>query len=254
MKDTTVLIDGDSLIYFEMNKPTLEEALVGIDNRMHTILDAFKTTQYAGFLTQGKCFRYDRATTRPYKGNRKHGDKPIIFPAIKEYLKQQWNFSYFSQLEADDLVAIYREDCEVSGIASPDKDVLHQVPGKHFNYRTAEFITTSEKDAERFLWKQMLMGDSTDGILGIPKVGEKTANAWLNKLEEDPRYGSMPEFVLKKYIEKFGNHQGIHRFAETFKLVYILKTKEEAYNETQLPLPNLIISELEIKNDEELWG
>jgi len=254
MKETTVLIDGDSLIYFEMNKTTLEEALLGIDNRMHTILDAFKATKWAGFLTQGKCFRYERATTRPYKGNRKHGDKPIIFPAIKEYLRQEWGFTHFSQLEADDLVAIYREDCDHAGIASPDKDVLYQVPGRHFNYRTAEFIDTSEEDAERFLWKQMLMGDSTDGILGLPKVGEKTADAWLNELAEDPRYGDMGSFVLKKYQDKFGNHEGIHRFAETFKLVYILKTKEEAYLETSIALPNLIINELTIKTEDDLWG
>ena len=255
MKQKTVLIDGDSLIYFEMGKPSLEEAMMGIDDRIKNILAAYETTQYAGFLTSGKCFRYDRATTRPYKGNRKHGDKPIIFPAIKEYLRQQYGFTSFHQLEADDLVAIYREDCEIAGIASPDKDVLYQIPGKHFNYRSAEFVETSEEAAEKFLWKQMLMGDSTDGIIGIPKVGEKTAEKWLNELAEDPRYGSMPEFVVRKYVEKFGNWEGIHRFAETFKLVYILKTKEEAYKETGLPLPNLIISELETtKNEDELWG
>ena len=253
MKEKIVLIDGDSLIYFEMNKLTLEEALLGIDNRMRTILNAFETTQYAGFLTQGKCFRYDIATTVPYKGNRKDGNKPIIFPAIKEYLKQTWGFTYVSELEADDLVAIYREDCYLPNIASPDKDVLYQVPGKHFNYRTAEFIVTSEEDAERFLWKQMLMGDATDGIIGIPKVGEKTADAWLN---ENLSNENMPEFVLKKYIEKFGVHEGIHRFAETFKLVYILKTKEEAFRQTGVSLPNLQICTLEsetLKIKDELW-
>ena len=255
MKEKTVLIDGDSLIYFEMGKPSFEEAMMGIDDRIKAILEAFETKSFAGFLTSGKCFRYDRATTRPYKGNRKYGDKPVIFPAIKEYLRQQYNFSSFHQLEADDLVAVYREDCDNPVIASPDKDVLCQIPGTHFNYRTAEMIETSEADAERFLWKQMLMGDSTDGIIGIPKVGEKTAEKWLSELEKDPRYGSMPEFVVRKYVEKFGNWEGIHRFAETFKLVYILKTKEEAYKETELPLPNLIITELETtKNEDELWG
>jgi hypothetical protein len=245
----TVLIDGDSLIYFEMGKPTLEEALIGIDNRIRTILEAFDTTQYAGFLTQGKCFRYDRAKTKPYKGNRKYGNKPIIFPAIKEYLKQEWNFTYFSQLEADDLVAIYREDCEYPVIASPDKDVLKQVDSVHFNYRTAKKIGTTKLDAEKFLWKQMLMGDSTDGIPGIPKVGEKTADKWLS----DIKVKEMPAFVLNKFLEKFGNHEGIDKFAETFKLVYILKTKKEAYNETGITLPNLIISELETQKEDDLW-
>ena len=135
----------------------------------------------------------------------------IIFPAIKEYLKQEWNFTYFSQLEADDLVAIYREDCEYPVIASPDKDVLKQVDSVHFNYRTAKKIGTTKLDAEKFLWKQMLMGDSTDGIPGIPKVGEKTADKWLS----DIKVKEMPAFVLNKFLEKFGNHEGIDKFAET---------------------------------------
>ena len=251
---TVALIDGDSLIYFEMGKETLEEALIGIDNRIHTMLEQCNTKKYAGFLTQGKCFRYDRATTRPYKGNRKYGDKPIIFPAIKEYLKQKWGFTYVTELEADDLVAIYREDCDNSIICSPDKDVLKQVESLHFNYRTAEKIETTEIASEKFLWKQMLMGDSTDGIQGIPKVGEKTADAALKGVNVT----EMPSLVLNKYIEKFGTHEGVHRFSETFKLVYILKTKAEAYLETGIPLPNLIISELsepEVEsNSDDLWA
>ena len=83
MKEITALIDGDSLIYYEMGKPTLEEALKGIDNRLEDMFNKTGATQYAGFLTTGKCFRYARAETKPYKGNRKYGDKPIIFPAIK---------------------------------------------------------------------------------------------------------------------------------------------------------------------------
>jgi len=249
----TMLIDGDSLIYFEMGKDTLEEALVGIDHRINTMLSTFQATQYAGFLTQGRCFRYDRATTKPYKGNRRTGSKPIIFPAIKEYLKQRWGFTYIPEFEADDLVAIYREDCENVIIASPDKDVLHQVAATHFNYRTAKTIVTTEEQAESFLWKQMLMGDSTDGIVGIPKIGEKTADACLHKVDIE----DMPKVVLTKYIDRFGAHEGVHRFAETFKLVYILKTKEEAFNETGIPIPNLqicVVEELKVsENKDELW-
>jgi hypothetical protein len=251
---TVALIDGDSLIYFEMGKATLEEALIGIDDRINTMLEQCNTKKYAGFLTQGRCFRYNRATTRPYKGNRKHGDKPIIFPAIKEYLKQKWGFTYITELEADDLVAIYREDCEKYIICSPDKDVLKQVDSVHFNYRTAEKIGTTKMDSEKFLWKQMLMGDSTDGIVGIPKVGEKTADAAL----EGVNIKDMPALVLNKYIEKFGTHEGVHKFSETFKLVYILRTKEEAFLETGVSIPNLIISEVvDVENiaptEGELW-
>ena len=65
------LIDGDSLLYYEMNKPTLEEALQGIDTRIRHMLEQCNSTEYAGFLTAGRCFRYAAAKTKPYKGNRK---------------------------------------------------------------------------------------------------------------------------------------------------------------------------------------
>jgi len=252
MKDTIVLIDGDSLIYFEMGKPTLEEALIGIDDRIQTMLDKGETKKYAGFLTVGKCFRYERATTKKYKGNRKHGDKPIIFPAIKAYLQQHWKFTYVQELEADDLVAIYGEGLDGNTmICSPDKDVLYQVEGNHFNYRTSEMIHTTPTEAGLFLWKQMLMGDSTDGILGIPKLGPKTAE----KLMSTVQFFDLPAMVLNKYIEKFGNHEGIHRFAETFKLVFILKTKQEAFLETGVILPDLEVQELEVgQHKDELWS
>tara|TARA_R110002051_G_scaffold118765_3_gene192455 strand:+ start:301 stop:1053 length:753 start_codon:yes stop_codon:yes gene_type:complete len=246
--DKIALIDGDSLIYYEMQKPTLEEALAGIDIRINQMLNITGAKHYAGFLTQGKCFRYNIATTKPYKHNRKRGDKPIIFPAIKEYLKQQWNFISISSLEADDLVSVYHDPLKTV-ICSPDKDVLYQNKISNYNYGKAEFTTVDENQALTFLWKQVLMGDSTDGITGIPKVGPKTADTWL----EDLIPAEMPEFVLNKYIERFGISEGIHKFTETFKLIYILKTKEDVFRETGLELPELVTHEVEFLNTEELW-
>mgnify|MGYP003152123511 CR=1 FL=1 len=240
MTNKIALIDADSLIYFEMGKPTLEEALEGIDSRINQMLIETGCTHYAGFLTSGRCYRYNVAKSRPYKGNRKYGNKPIIFPAIKEYLRQQWNFISISELEADDLVSIYANELALGKlqhtvICSPDKDVLYQNAGTHYNYRTAEEIVCTEEDATRFLWKQMLMGDSTDGIPGIPKVGPKTAEMWLSNIQLE----GMPGFVLEKYIEKFGMSSGISIFAETHKLIYILKTKEDALREASVELEDL---------------
>jgi len=245
MKEKIALIDGDSLIYYEMGKPTLEEALSSLDGRLHQMLQQTGATKYAGFLTLGRCFRYAAAKTRPYKGNRKYGDKPIIFPAIKEYLKQEWKFTFIPELEADDLVSIYHGDNTV--ICSPDKDVLYQNAGIHYNYGKAETVVQDTNGALTFLWKQMLMGDSTDGIQGIPKVGEKTADAWL----QSPNTDQMPTFVLNKYIEKFGYAKGITNFAETFKLVYILKSEEDVLRETGIELSKLVIND--IKQSEQLW-
>ena len=56
----------------------------------------------------------------------------------------------------------------------------------------------------------------------------------------------MPEFVLRKYIDCFGESDGICKFAETYKLIYILKTREDVIRETGLEL-----DPLEIYNNEE---
>jgi len=250
MKEVTALIDGDSLIYYEMGKPTLEEALSSLDGRLYQMFEETKATKYAGFLTQGKCFRYKVAKAKPYKGNRKHGDKPIIFPAIREYLKQKWNFKSVPQLEADDLVSVYHTDPFGSTvICSPDKDVLYQNRGIHYNYGKAESIVVDEVQATTFLWKQVLMGDSTDGIPGLPKVGPKTADLWLKGIGRE----EMPKFVLDKYIEKFGNHLGILRFVETFRLIYILKSKEEVQVEVGIDLLELEVFDIIKQNTEDLW-
>jgi len=250
MKNKIALIDGDSLIYYEMNKPSLEIALAGIDSRLRQMFEETKATHFAGFLTSGKCFRYNRAKTRKYKGNRKHGNKPIIFPAIKEYLRQTWNFKSVSELEADDLVSIYHTDpFGTTVICSPDKDVLYQNRGIHYNYGKAETIVVDEIEKDNFLWKQVLMGDSTDGIPGLPKVGPKTAESWLKHVNTD----DMPAFTVNKYVETFGNHEGILRFVETFQLIYILKTINEVKLETGIELPELEIFEITKENEDELW-
>lgn len=233
-ESTICLIDGDSLLYYEMDKPTLEEGLRGLDSRVETILTNCNANAYVGFLTGKSGYRYQVSPT--YKANRKHRPKPIIFYALREYLKQRYTFQEFDGLEADDLVAYYgvnNDDYKVV-ICSPDKDVLHQCIGKHFNYQKVEFVTTSETDAEKFLWKQVLMGDSTDNIQGIPGVGIKTAENWLKDREND-----IGGFVFKKYVEKFGLVSGIIEFIINFRLVYLLKTKEDILREVKIELPDL---------------
>ena len=96
----------------------------------------------------------------------------------------------------------------------------------------------------------MLMGDSTDGIVGIPKLGVKTADKMLDPLKTK----DMPTFVLNKYIETFGIHEGISKFGETFKLVYILRSRKEALLETGIELDDLVINKVETAESDELWA
>jgi len=235
------LIDGDSLLYYEMDKPTLEEAVAGLDQRLNHMLNTCNTSSFAGFLTKGKCFRYN--VDPEYKARRKDAklSRPIIFLALQEYLIQKWKFTYLSELEADDLVAYYSYNTERKTIiCSPDKDVLYQCVGMHYNYRTTEFVHTSPAVALWFLWKQMLMGDSTDNIPGLKGVGEKTAQNWLKDRTKD-----FEAFTIKKYVEQFGMTEGIFKFNQTFRLVYLLKTEQDVIREFgENIIPELIVHDI----------
>ena len=252
------LIDADSLLYYEMGKDTLEEAIEGLNNRIQEILIQTKSDHYIGYLTRGKCFRYDVAKSKPYKYNRKRGSKPPIYYALDAYIQQDpWNFKSFSGLEADDLVGLARSVNDNSVICSPDKDVLQQLPGRHYNYHKAEFHETSKEESIKFLWKQVLMGDSTDGIPGIPGLGPKTADKLIDNMPSVLEY---QDVVLQQYVKKFGLDLGIDKFAETFKLVRMhtdLGIASECIGEILLgldifdPIPNPnLITEV---NEEDEW-
>ena len=137
-------------------------------------------------------------------------------------------------------------------ICSPDKDVLKQVPGKHYNYSKQEWITTSEDDAWHFLWMQTLAGDSVDGIPGIPGIGAAKAAKILENVKKE----DFPLRTLQSYMQKIKSEglsyqsevkDKIDKFKETLDLVYMLKDSSEL-SKYDIDLP-----ELQIQNALDLW-
>jgi DNA polymerase-1 len=240
-----LLIDGGSLIYYEAFKDQdLEKAIEGINSRLLHMCEQNDTEKYVGFLTKGSCFRYKVAKSKGYKSTRP-AEKPKLLYQLFDYMRDTLKFDIVEQLEADDLVGYWSNQLEgfKTVICSPDKDVLKQIPGKHYNYRwTAKsrgaWVTTSEEDAEKFLWQQVLMGDSTDAIPGLPGIGEKKALKILENSESPLNNCSKTysALVLSEYVKAFGISEGVSRFAETFRLVYILRTLEDVKRETGLVL------------------
>jgi hypothetical protein len=264
--EKVLIIDADSLLYYEMGASSLEQATHNIDDRINSMLKASGATKFTGFLTLDRCFRYNIDNSYVYDGasykqNRKGGPKPIIFYALKEYLKQEpYNFIGLKGLEADDAVGIYAQLARNEGydpiIASPDKDVLEQIPGEHYNYQKAAIIKTSKQEAEKFLWKQVLIGDATDGIPGIQGVGPKTADKLLECYDSFEEY-TAPQLALSEYIKKYGLREGITRFAETFNLVYILRTEDEGTRIAALPHISTLLTSNVIQDDsstDDLFG
>ena len=108
--------------------------------------------------------------------------------------------------EADDLVRIWAEQCMVAGIdfvvCSNDKD-LKCIPGKHYNPKKRDGVTyVTEEEGIRHFYEQLLKGDPTDQIPGLPGVGNVYAKKFLagHSTEEE-----FQEEVVSRYIDAFGN-------------------------------------------------
>lgn len=236
-EEKVALIDADSMLYYTLGQETYEDAILKLDTDMFNLLNALGVNRYIAFTTPKTHFRKRVAKTKPYKGNRKGKKTPPIFYAVSAYAREAWNFQGVLGLEADDCVMIYQEMLRRQGIesiiCSPDKDVIRQVAGKHYNYQRKEkkvvgWVTTKPEDAWEFLWTQAATGDSVDQIPGIHGVGPKT----MEKTFLTVRPQDYPLRVMKMYIEKKTEGESvknaIDRFKETLDLVYMLRTPEEA--------------------------
>lgn len=217
------VIDGDSICYLS-SKETIEESLKNVDTIMHSIIKETGSSHYYLFLSMGPYFRH--IINPEYKNKRKNTLKYIN--TLKSYLRERYFAVYYPKVEADDMVAYIMNNFnskEMQCIScSIDKDVINQVVGHHFNYRTHKFSKTSFEDARKFLYTQVLTGDATDNISGIKGIGEVKAE----KLLTNKDYNSI---CLKAYVNHFKSAQAIFEFQKNFRQVYLLKTQEDFIRE-----------------------
>ena len=241
-----VVIDADGLVYHS-SKDTLMESLEVLDEKINNLFNATGATEYVMCISRGKYFRH--GIFPEYKASRgKYQTQLKWVKTLKSYLEERWGAMFMYHVEADDLVAFYHHKLRSDGvdviIASPDKDILQSIPGKHFNYtyRLEEkdnpnsvikgwWVETSEEDAENFEYFQLIVGDTSDGIKGVEgrgKVFFEKAGAW--------DYAK----VLETYQEKYGKIQGIYEFQKNQRLIHMLTTKEDFLREVgELP-PDIV--------------
>ena len=140
-------------------------------------------------LTDNPTFRhklYDK-----YKSNRQITWRTRFVNGVKNFLIRYYNAKKEDGLEADDLLRIWHDQCYHVGahaiICANDKDML-MVPGRHWDLKKNEEILVDKKMAMHNYYMQMLTGDSTDCIPGIPKVGPVKAGKMLLECEKESDY------------------------------------------------------------------
>lgn len=135
-------------------------------------------------LSDGRNYRHDLAKTRPYKGNRKKEHRPTYEAEIKKYLRENYDCIEAEYEEADDLLGIWqtKEGPENSIIISLDKD-LDQIPGLKFNWVNNVHYNITPDEAMYNFHLQLMTGDTTDNIPGLPGIGPGKAAKALHGLE-----------------------------------------------------------------------
>jgi 5'-3' exonuclease len=199
------LVDGDVFAYraaFATRNDPQEEALDCVDTLLRLGVERvsqlpYEFSNYQVYLTcSGHQFRHDVAKTAVYKGNRKGTEKPQHLQAIRDHMVSMWDAVESVEQEADDCLAIEATQLDYNcTIVSVDKDMM-QVPCWHYNPVKDTMVKVTPAEGIKFFYTQILTGDSVDNIIGLHKVGPKTADKMLDGIEEED---DLWDAVLKAY-------------------------------------------------------
>lgn len=231
-------IDGD-LVAFRCSasvEPNGEEeiAILRCDRLMQELLHYTGVDSYNCFLTGANNYR--KIINPEYKANRKDKEPPRFLQQCREFLVKEWNAVISDGCEADDLLGIAQYKEETICI-SLDKDLL-MIPGWHYNWLHNEKTFTTPLDGLRKFYKQMLIGDVSDNIVGVWKVGKVKASKYLDDLTEE---NDMIQQVLDLYNNDYT------RFVMNAQCLWILQKEGETWaNRTkELTLPALLQQEVD---------
>lgn len=228
------IIDADSVPYRCSNAAIakgedFETACRYVDNLFYEILKSTGCTEYIAFYTGRNNYRNN--IYESYKEGRNYEDtRKGYFYEVKEYARKRYEIYTVHGIEADDACLTFHQCYPGSVLCSRDKD-LKQSEGLHYLYNghigrveklDKLYITDSSKKrivayGEDKVWVQMLTGDSSDGIKGIPGVGPVKA---YNILSNSYDYRTT---VYKQYISFYGYKLGKKHFITNYKLLKIMK-------------------------------
>ena len=239
-----VLIDGNSIInraFYGMPDLTNTDgehtgAIVGFLNIMNRILDE-ETPDYlaVAFDVHAPTFRHKIYDA--YKGTRKSMPDELRsqVPVLKELLQaMKIKTVEKAGLEADDILGTLAKRAEKEGMAvslvSGDRDLLQiatdtikiRIPKTKFgkteihDYYTQDVIEEYQVPPLGIIELKALMGDSSDNIPGVPKIGQKTATELLVQYKDIDN--------LKAHIDEISKKSVRETLQQNFDMAVLSKT------------------------------
>src|SRR5580658_305091 len=204
-KSTLVLVDGSSYLYraFHAMPPLTNAAgeptgaILGVLNMVVKLTQDFAGARLAiVFDAPGRTFRDD--LFEAYKSHRPPMPDDLraqIGPLLAILKAQGHPLLRIVGVEADDVIGTLAKRAEAAGykvvISTGDKDMSQLVNQSIsiVNTMTGSHLDRDGVKAKFDVWPEQiidylaLVGDASDNIPGVPKVGPKTAAKWLAKYQ-----------------------------------------------------------------------
>ena len=210
-----LLVDGSSYLYRAFHVPNLQQlsnsrgeptgAVYGVTNMLRSLIREYRPEHMAVvFDARGKTFRH--ALYPEYKANRPSMPEELaaqVEPLLAVVRAMGLPLLQVPDVEADDVIGTLARQAGEQGIdtviSTGDKDMA-QLVNRHVSLVNTMSQTSLDEAgvAEKFgvtpgqiIDYLALMGDSSDNIPGVPKVGPKTAAKWLGT------YGTLDNLIAK---------------------------------------------------------
>jgi DNA polymerase-1 len=222
LSPATVSVRTESVV---KDEATVKRSLT---NTYKTIMKFTNADKGIIYLSGKSNFRNEVATTVPYKGNRV-STKPVFYDYVKEEILKSYETVTSDFCEADDLLAIeltkeYEKAKQLKTknkcnfiCCTIDKDLL-TVPGWHYNITSKTLKWVNNKDASKFFYTQMLVGDTADNIKGIYGIGYKSAEILF---EDCKTPSAFEDITIQIYRKTYGDSEWRKHFLEAGRLLHM---------------------------------
>ncbi len=279
-----LLIDGNSIMnrgYYGLPEMTNHSglhtnAVLGFLNIIFKIIDEEKPGNIAvAFDLHAPTFRHKMFEA--YKGTRKSMDPELReqFPVVKKLLTAMGITIIEKEgLEADDIIGTMSVNGEKEGysvtVLSGDRDLLQLATDKVLiripktksgkttveDYYASDVMEAYKVTPKEFIDLKGLMGDTSDNIPGVPKVGPKTAEGFITKYHSiEGLYEHLDELkegVTKQNLIEYKDQAFLSRTLATIKLDCDLgvTVEETAVSDEKMFSSDAydILNELELKS------
>ena len=250
MRKKIVLIDGHSILnraFYGVPDLTNAEglhtnAIYGFLNIMFKITDEEKPEYLAvAFDLKAPTFRHK--IYPEYKGTRKGMPDELReqVPVMKEVLTSMGILIMQQEgLEADDILGTMAKRAQKEGLevalVSGDRDLL-QIADEHIkiripktkggkteveDYYAKDVLESLQVTPEQFIELKALMGDTSDNIPGVPKVGPKTATDLMVTYGSlDNIYAHLEEITKKSVRETLREHRELADLSKVLATIEI---------------------------------